>query len=128
MSSSEPTILSSILDVVCNGHHGGYERGCGLGWSRMSHWGDIENQALNDNIKQLTAELQNAKAETEAMHAREKEREEALQVREREREEAMQDRERERVEREEAMQAREREMQARMEHMEAMLNMHFSKS
>ncbi|MQL87757.1 hypothetical protein Taro_020309 [Colocasia esculenta] len=30
MSSSEPTILSPILDVVCNGHHRGYERGCGL--------------------------------------------------------------------------------------------------
>ncbi|MQM21708.1 hypothetical protein Taro_054751 [Colocasia esculenta] len=107
MSSSEPTILSPILDVVCNGHHGGYERGCGLGWSKMSHCGDIGNQASNDNIKQLTVELQNAKAEIEAMHAREKEREEALQAREREREETMQARERERLEREEAMQARE---------------------
>ncbi|MQM12613.1 hypothetical protein Taro_045530, partial [Colocasia esculenta] len=82
MSSSEPTILSPILDVVCNGHHGGYERGCGLGWSRMSRWGDIGNQTSNDNIKQLTVELQNAKAEIEAMHAREKEREEAVQARE----------------------------------------------
>ncbi|MQM22421.1 hypothetical protein Taro_055473 [Colocasia esculenta] len=27
MSSSEPSILSPILDVVCNGHYGGYERG-----------------------------------------------------------------------------------------------------
>ncbi|MQM12043.1 hypothetical protein Taro_044957 [Colocasia esculenta] len=103
MSSSEPAILSPILDGVCNGHHGGYERGCGLGWSRMSRWGDIGNHASNDNIKQLTLELQNAKAEIEAMHAREKEREEA-------------------------MQAREREMQGRMELMEAMLNMHFSNS
>ncbi|MQL98305.1 hypothetical protein Taro_031015, partial [Colocasia esculenta] len=103
MSSSEPVILSPILDVVCNGHYGGYERGCGLGWSRMSRWGDIANQASNDNIKQLTLELQNAKAEIETMHTREKEREEA-------------------------MQAREREMQGRMERMEAMLTMHFSNS
>ncbi|MQL94850.1 hypothetical protein Taro_027513 [Colocasia esculenta] len=103
MSSSKPAILSPILDGVCNGHHGEYERGCGLGWSRMSRWGDIGNQASNDNIKQLTLELKNAKAEIEAMHAREKEREEA-------------------------MQAREREMQGRMERMEAMFTMHFSNS
>ncbi|MQL78624.1 hypothetical protein Taro_011052 [Colocasia esculenta] len=62
MSSSEPTILSPILDAVCNGHHGGFERGYGLGWSRMSRWGDSGNQASNYNIKQLTIELQNAKA------------------------------------------------------------------
>ncbi|MQM05695.1 hypothetical protein Taro_038505 [Colocasia esculenta] len=103
MNSSNPTVLSPILDAVCNGHHGGYERGCGLGWSRMSRWGDIGNQSSNDNIKQLTVELQNAKAEIEAMHAREKEREEAAQ-------------------------AREREMQDRMERMEAMLSKHFSNS
>ncbi|MQL92352.1 hypothetical protein Taro_024971 [Colocasia esculenta] len=103
MNSSNPTVLSPILDVVCNGHHGGYERGCGLGWSRMSRWGDIGNQSSNDNIKQLTIELQNAKAEIEVMHAREKEREEAVQ-------------------------AREKEMQDRMEHIEAMLSMHFSNS
>ncbi|MQL93642.1 hypothetical protein Taro_026291, partial [Colocasia esculenta] len=109
MSSSESTILSPILDVVCNGHHGGFERGCGLGWSRISRWGDSGNQASNYNIKQLTIELQNAKTEIEAMHARDKEREEAMKARE--------------AEREEAMQAREREMQARMECMEAMLTM-----
>ncbi|MQM07221.1 hypothetical protein Taro_040058 [Colocasia esculenta] len=125
MSSSEPTILSPILDAVCNGHHGGFERGCGLGWSRMSRWGDSGNQASNYNIKQLTVELQNAKAEIEAMHARDKEREEAMKAREKEREEAMKARE---AEREEAMQAREREMQARMERMEAMLTMRFSES
>ncbi|MQM18536.1 hypothetical protein Taro_051529, partial [Colocasia esculenta] len=96
MNSSNPTVLSPILDVVCNGHHGGYERGCRLGWSRMSRWGDIGNQSSNDNIKQLTIELKNAKAEIEAMHAREKEREEAVQ-------------------------AREREMQDRMERMETMV-------
>ncbi|MQL97867.1 hypothetical protein Taro_030563, partial [Colocasia esculenta] len=125
MSSSEPTILSPILDAVCNGHHGEFERGCGLGWSRMSRWGDSRNQASNYNIKQLTVELQNAKAEIEAMHARDKEREEAMKAREKEREEAMKARE---AEREEAMQAREREMQARMERMEAMLTMRFSES
>ncbi|MQL70072.1 hypothetical protein Taro_002363 [Colocasia esculenta] len=121
MSSSEPTILSPILDAVCNGHHGGFERGCGLGWSRMSRWGDSGNQASNYNIKQLIIELQNAKAEIEAMHARDKEREEAMKARDKEREETMKARE---AEREEAMQAREREMQARMERMEAMLTMH----
>ncbi|MQM10390.1 hypothetical protein Taro_043287, partial [Colocasia esculenta] len=125
MSSSEPTILSPILDAICNGHHGGFERGCGLGWSRMSRWGDSGNQASNYNIKQLTIELQNAKSEIEAIHARDKEREEAMKAREKEREEAMKARE---AEREEAMQAREREMQARMERMEAMLTMHFSKT
>ncbi|MQM18925.1 hypothetical protein Taro_051924 [Colocasia esculenta] len=114
MSSSEPTILSPILDAVCNGHHGGFERGCGLGWSRMSRWGDCGNQASNYNIKQLTIELQNVKVEIEAMHTRDKEREEAMKARE--------------AEREEEMQAREREMQARMERMEAMLTMCFYES
>ncbi|MQM19850.1 hypothetical protein Taro_052862 [Colocasia esculenta] len=102
ISSAKPTILSLILDDVCNGHNGGYERGCELGCSRMSRWGDIGNQASNDNIKQLTVELQNARAEVEAMHAREKEREETVNAREREKEEAMQARERE-------MHAREKE-------------------
>ncbi|MQM03284.1 hypothetical protein Taro_036063, partial [Colocasia esculenta] len=124
MNSSDPTVLSPILDAICNGHHGGYERGCGLGWSRMSRRGDIGNLSSNDNIKQLTTELQKAMAEIEALHAREKEREEAMHAREKEREEAMQAREREMQARMEHMEA----MQASMERMEAMLSMHFSKS
>ncbi|MQM16415.1 hypothetical protein Taro_049374 [Colocasia esculenta] len=98
-NSSDPCILSPILDIVYKGHHGGYERGRGLGWSRAVPWSKLEATASNSNesVQHLTHELQNARAEIEAMHEREKE-----------------------------MEARERDMQTRLERMEALLSMHFS--
>ncbi|MQM03189.1 hypothetical protein Taro_035963, partial [Colocasia esculenta] len=107
-NSSDPCILSPILDIVYKGHHGGYERGRGLGWSRAVPWSKLEATASNESVQHLTHELQNAKAEIEAMHLREKEME-ARQL-----------------EQTEAMKARERDMQTRLERMEALLCMHFS--
>ncbi|MQL74484.1 hypothetical protein Taro_006826 [Colocasia esculenta] len=66
-NSSDPCILSPILDIVYKGHHGGYERGRGLGWSRAVPWSKLEATASNESVQHLTHELQNARAEIEAM-------------------------------------------------------------
>ncbi|MQL71516.1 hypothetical protein Taro_003836 [Colocasia esculenta] len=91
-NSSDPCILSPILDIVYKGYHGGYERGHGLRWSRAVPWSKLEATASNESVQHLTHELQNARAEIEAMQVREKE-----------------------------MEARERDMQTRLERMEALL-------
>ncbi|MQL95421.1 hypothetical protein Taro_028083, partial [Colocasia esculenta] len=111
-SSSDPSVLTPVLDAVYNGHHGGYERGRGLGWSRVAWSHNMANETRNDNIRRLTvelentqSELQNAMAKIQGVHARERE---------------MEARQQEQVE---AMQAIEREMQMRLEHVEAILFM-----
>ncbi|MQL96867.1 hypothetical protein Taro_029547 [Colocasia esculenta] len=80
-SSSDPSVLTPVLDVVYNRHHGGYERGRGLGWSRVAWSHNMANEARNDNIRWLTvelentqSELQNAMAEIQGVRARERER------------------------------------------------------
>ncbi|MQM07487.1 hypothetical protein Taro_040326 [Colocasia esculenta] len=35
-SSLDPSILTYVLDAVYHRNHGGFERGCGLGWSRVA--------------------------------------------------------------------------------------------
>ncbi|MQM14015.1 hypothetical protein Taro_046943 [Colocasia esculenta] len=35
-NSSDPSVLTPVLDAIYNGHHGGYERVRGLGWSRVA--------------------------------------------------------------------------------------------
>ncbi|MQL99970.1 hypothetical protein Taro_032703 [Colocasia esculenta] len=89
-NSSDPCILSPILDAVYKGHHGGYERGRGLGWSRVVPWSKLEVVASNESLQHVTLELQNARAEIEAMHMREKE----MEARQMEELEAMKGRER----------------------------------
>ncbi|MQL68224.1 hypothetical protein Taro_000515 [Colocasia esculenta] len=111
-SSSDPSVLTLVLDAVYNGHHGGYERGRGLGWSRVAWSHNMANEARNDNIRRLTVELENTQSELQNAMA------EIQGVRARERE--MEARQQEQVE---AMQAREREMQMRLEHLEAILSM-----
>ncbi|MQL70513.1 hypothetical protein Taro_002825, partial [Colocasia esculenta] len=48
-NSSDPSILTPILDDVYNGHHGGYERGRGLGWSRGAWRHNMSSEASNEN-------------------------------------------------------------------------------
>ncbi|MQL98213.1 hypothetical protein Taro_030918 [Colocasia esculenta] len=62
-NSSEPSVLTPILDDVYNGHHGGYERGRGLGWSRATWSHNMMNEASIVNIRQLTGELENTQSE-----------------------------------------------------------------
>ncbi|MQL95782.1 hypothetical protein Taro_028452 [Colocasia esculenta] len=121
-NSSEPHILSSILDIVYKGHHGGCERGRGLGWSRAVPWSKLEAATSNESVQNLTLELQNAREEIEAMQAREKE----MEAREMEQLEAMKARESEMQESNKEMRDSNKEMQARLERMEALLSMHYS--
>ncbi|MQM07067.1 hypothetical protein Taro_039903, partial [Colocasia esculenta] len=65
MNSSEPSVLSPILDEVYKGHHGGYERGRGLGCSRAIWCNNMQTDTSNETIQNLTLQLQNAKAEIE---------------------------------------------------------------
>ncbi|MQM07028.1 hypothetical protein Taro_039861 [Colocasia esculenta] len=74
-NSSDSCILSPILDAVYKGYHGGYERGRSLGWSRAVPWSKLEVVASNESLQRVTLELQNARAEIEAMHMRDKEME-----------------------------------------------------
>ncbi|MQM14761.1 hypothetical protein Taro_047696 [Colocasia esculenta] len=97
-NSSDPSMLTSILDDVYNGHHGEYESGRGLGWSRGAWRHNMSNEASNENVIQLTTELQhtqsefqNAMKEIDNMHARERE----MEARQQEHMEAMLARERE---------------------------------
>ncbi|MQM05165.1 hypothetical protein Taro_037975 [Colocasia esculenta] len=114
-NSPDPCILYPILDAVYKGHHWGYERGRGLGWSRVVPWSKLEVVASNESLQHVTLELQNARAEIEAMQMREKE----MEARQMEELEAMKGRERD-------MQESNKEMKARLERMEALLSMHFS--
>ncbi|MQL76441.1 hypothetical protein Taro_008829 [Colocasia esculenta] len=49
-NSSYPSILTPILDDVYNGHHGGYERGRGLGWCRGAWRHNMSSEASNENV------------------------------------------------------------------------------
>ncbi|MQL68195.1 hypothetical protein Taro_000453 [Colocasia esculenta] len=132
-NSSDPSMLTPILDDVYNGHHGGYERGRGLGWSRGAWRHNMSNEASNENVRQLTSELQhtqselqNAMKEIDNMRARERE----MDARQQEHMEAMLARERElkmrQQKQEEAMEVREREMLSQIQQMKDMLSMFIS--
>ncbi|MQL87931.1 hypothetical protein Taro_020480 [Colocasia esculenta] len=132
-NSSDPSILTPILDDVYNGHHGGYERGRGLGWSRGVWRHNMSSEASNENVRQLTtelqhtqSELQNAMKEIDNIHARERE----MEARQQEHMEAMLARERElemrQQKQEEAMEVREREMLSQIQQMKDMLSMFVS--
>ncbi|MQM20254.1 hypothetical protein Taro_053272 [Colocasia esculenta] len=110
-----PDEYTHDMCVVYNGHHGGYERGRVLGWFRAMRWSKLEVVASNESLQHVQLELQNARAEIEAMHMQEKE----MKVRQMEELEAMKGRERD-------MQESNKEMKARLERMEALLSMHFS--
>ncbi|MQL91720.1 hypothetical protein Taro_024333, partial [Colocasia esculenta] len=69
MNSSEQSVLSPILDEVYKGHHGGYERGRGLGCSRAIWCNNMQTDTSNETVKNLTLQLQNAKAEIESSKA-----------------------------------------------------------
>ncbi|MQL99810.1 hypothetical protein Taro_032540 [Colocasia esculenta] len=62
-TSSDPSVLNPILDAAYNGHHKGYERGRGLGWSRVAWSHNMANETRNDNIRRLTVELENTQSE-----------------------------------------------------------------
>ncbi|MQL87213.1 hypothetical protein Taro_019753, partial [Colocasia esculenta] len=47
MNSSETSVLSPILDEVYKGHHGGYERGRGLGCSRAIWCNNMQTDTSN---------------------------------------------------------------------------------
>ncbi|MQM12105.1 hypothetical protein Taro_045021 [Colocasia esculenta] len=109
-NSSDPSILTPILDDVYNGHHGGYERGRGLGWSRGAWRHNMSNEASNEN------EIDNMHAREREMEARQQEHMEAVLARERELEMRQQ-------KQEEAMEVREREMLSQIQQMKDMLSM-----
>ncbi|MQL86224.1 hypothetical protein Taro_018749 [Colocasia esculenta] len=50
-NSLDPSILTQMLDDVYNGHHGGYERGRGLGCSRGVWRHNMSNEASNENAQ-----------------------------------------------------------------------------
>ncbi|KAG9453316.1 hypothetical protein H6P81_006220 [Aristolochia fimbriata] len=61
VSSQDPKDLGPILDEVYNGHHGGYERGLGEGWTRAKNTTAVTSsqkasqlQEANDKIDGLT--------------------------------------------------------------------------
>ncbi|KAG9447601.1 hypothetical protein H6P81_013729 [Aristolochia fimbriata] len=55
---TDPRALNSVLDKVYKGHHGGYERGLGIGWSRRKHnVGATSSRNENDH---LSAQLEEA--------------------------------------------------------------------
>ena len=51
--SKEPTALVPALDVVFGGHHGGYERGIGIGWSRQLMCNTPKHRASHNVTKNL---------------------------------------------------------------------------
>ncbi|KAG9450330.1 hypothetical protein H6P81_010295 [Aristolochia fimbriata] len=55
---TDPRALSSVLDKVYKGHHGGYERGLGTGWSRRKH--SVGATSSRNENNQLSAQLEEA--------------------------------------------------------------------
>ncbi|KAG9453276.1 hypothetical protein H6P81_006180 [Aristolochia fimbriata] len=55
---TDPHALSSVLDKVYKGHHGGYERGLGTRWSRRKH--RVSATFSRNKNDQLSAQLEEA--------------------------------------------------------------------
>ena len=62
---SEPAMLRSVLDDVFGGHHGGYERGQGSGYSRSLMKDTPEHRASRLSVGLVNARLQQLASENE---------------------------------------------------------------
>ncbi|KAG9439918.1 hypothetical protein H6P81_020083 [Aristolochia fimbriata] len=57
VSSQDPKDLGPILDEVYNGHHGGYERGLGEGWSRAKNTTAVASSQKASQLQEANGKI-----------------------------------------------------------------------